>query len=275
MSTNNEKTNNKDFNKTTDIKEFKPPSLNEASSMPSYKQIKKSFSKDLSVRDQNFKPDDIILSQMRIDEAENIKIQNLIKEGIKEGISSLEKLAYETAYKLGNEQGIKTAYEEKKQDLENTISSYKQIIQDLLDFRLKMTKINEDYLVKLTYLIAQIIVNEKIEQNPMVVKNVIEKAIKYTVENEKITIKVSKRDFEYADKIKEELIAKNNNLNNLNIELDKNIENGGCIIETNFSKIDANIRTMFNKFEKYLKLNKDSSILDLDDASISSNEEDK
>lgn len=224
--------------------------------------MKKDFKKDLSSRDQHFRPDELLLSQMKIDDEESKKIILKIKEGIEEGINNIKKETYDNAYKSGYEDGEKKAYSEKLNEIETTLDSFKIIVDDLLVFREKVAKANEDNLVKLTYLIAETIVNDRIEKDPLLVKSIIEKVVKFASQEEKINIKISKRDFEFVEKIKEHIFSKYNNLNNLNIEPDKNITNGGCVIETNFAKIDANIRTIYTKISNFLKIKKEDVVLE-------------
>ncbi|MBN1114109.1 MAG: hypothetical protein JXA66_02085 [Oligoflexia bacterium] len=224
-----------------DIKEFIPPKIVVGEKLSSYSKIKSSFMQNLTLRDKSFKLDDIVLEQMQVEEEEKKAFDAKVNAEVAKQVSAIREKAHAEAYGKGLAEGTSRGFEEKKTELEQIIQNFGNICEDLLKLRLKMFESNENMLTKLVYLVAEVIINKEIEADPALVKNTIKKVIEYSGTEEEIRIKLSPRDYRAVDDIKKEILSTFGKIKNIQLEPDENVSNGGCIVETNFGEINANL----------------------------------
>jgi len=186
-----------------------------------------------------------ISNQKRIDE---------IKEGLIDGTSrEIEEKAYAKGFARGEKAGIESGNEK----IESVVNSIKQGLSELKKIRQDIYIETEQEIVKLAMAVARKIVCNEISVNRDTVVNVVKGAVKKVEDNEKVKVKLSRKDFEFIKNEKPAIIDKITNIENAGFIMDESVCDGGCIIETESGDIDSRIEKQFQAIEEaFESLNK-------------------
>ncbi|MFN4220247.1 MAG: FliH/SctL family protein, partial [bacterium] len=90
---------------------------------------------------------------------------------------------------------------------------------------------------------AEKVINKKIQEEPNIVISYLKELLTKVERSKNLTIWVNPNELEEVRSHKQNLMYMLEDVENLNIIPDERIEVGGCIIETNFGKIDSRIST--------------------------------
>jgi len=172
-----------------------------------------------------------------------------IIEEMKKKIKIVEKKAFEEGFDKGKQAGVES--EAKK--IETILSDFRQALLDLEKVKKKNYLNAEKETVNLSLSIARKIVCHEVSINKEVVLNVIKQAFKKVVDHEKIKIKISPSDFKFIEQSEFKISKIIDNIDKVAFEEDKNISDGGCIIETNLGDIDARIEEQLQVVEEAFK----------------------
>ncbi len=165
-----------------------------------------------------------------IQEAMN-QAQNKAKEILEQAVNEGFQKGYQEAQKQVN-----NIYQQKMLQLE-------QEINNIINIRQELIKEFEKEIVELAFQIAEKIINKKIQEEQSVVTSYLADLLAKVERSKSITIWVNPQELEDVKNSKEKLKYLLEDVENLNIAPDERIEKGGCIIETNFGKIDSRIST--------------------------------
>lgn len=187
------------------------------------------------------------------------------KEGVKEILSdafnqikaqSLQikgdarKEGFDTGYREGFEKGEQAAREEFAPFLETLQKS----IEELSGFRKMMHGKLEREMIELVVELTKKIVQFELATREDSIQNMIHLAVQSVLDRESLVIKVHPVDQGYAEKYRPELKKMFGEINNISIEANSGIERGGCVIESNFGAIDAQISQLNEQMDKILRL---------------------
>lgn len=231
--------NNLNKNETEDQAEIK-------SYQPKIFTLKQSEIATNNYMEQKKKGSDFVMSDVvkkisGIEGMEKAEEFELIETKVDEKVKQIEKNAYDEAYKLGLEQGKSVALEEKKQELDSLFSQFENLLKSIENIKLELIHQNEAHIVRSVYHIAQKIAYDHIQQNPELVLEVIKKSVAACQSEENIVLTVSPEQEKIIEDIKKLSHKEFDFLKNLKIETSADIAPGGCVVETNYSKIDAQV----------------------------------
>jgi flagellar biosynthesis/type III secretory pathway protein FliH len=99
----------------------------------------------------------------------------------------------------------------------------------------------ERLLLRLCFEITTKVISNEIKENSDIILSVIKKALTYIADRERIIIRVAKNDFENVSNNKDFWLPVTERLQDILIEQDERIEQGGCIIESNSGMVDARL----------------------------------
>ena len=107
--------------------------------------------------------------------------------------------------------------------------------------KLDLVSFNEAHIVKLVYYLASRLAMKEIGKDSESVLNVMKQAIELADEDENILVRVAPSQVAFLEELKKETTRELDFVKNVTFEADKDIEVGGCVIETNYGEIDARI----------------------------------
>ncbi len=100
--------------------------------------------------------------------------------------------------------------------------------------------------------IARQVVKTEVTQNPEVVAQVLQNALRRVTDKDQVRIRVSLPDAAQVRGMREDLLNLMDGVKNLEIVDDRRIGQGGCVVETNAGTIDAKIETQLDEVERAL-----------------------
>ncbi len=170
----------------------------------------------------------------------------LIEQKIAEIQPNLEKEKAEE-YNRGYSDGETSGKSEVHLQLEELLNKLSQTIRETIDFNSNLLKEAEKTIINLAFHFAKKIVGESIVTQEKIIRDHVNKALKYIVDESKLLFHVHPDDVDQFNE-KEKFIPKEY-VNHIEIIPDEKITRGGCVLETNSGMIDATIETQLAELE--------------------------
>lgn len=134
--------------------------------------------------------------------------------------------------------------------LEQVLNSLQAALSELEKVKKEVYSNAEKEAVELALAIARKIVCHEVNTNKAVVLSVVKEALKRVVDHKKVKIRVNPSDLNVIKEAKSQFSDFVDNTENITIEEDEAILNGGCVIETDLGEIDARIENQFQTVEE-------------------------
>ena len=201
----------------------------------------------------DFVMNNVLRQTTGVDAIEKLSEETKIENKVLEKLTLIQAEAYQKAFDLGLEEGLKKALTEKTNDINHNLDELEKLMLKLINLKEEMAKQNESHLIQLVYEIARRIAFDHIEENPEVVISVIKNAIEIAQANEDITVLVSGTQVDFLEKMKLQTGREFEFLKKIKFQVSDQVTSGSCIIETNFGVVDARIEERVNKLWTELK----------------------
>jgi flagellar assembly protein FliH len=161
-----------------------------------------------------------------------------------------QKLGYDEGYKEGFQKGEN----ESSLEFEPFFKTFDQCVRDLTIFRKKMYGKVEREMMEMVVGLTKKIVHHEMSIREDSIKDMIRLAVDSVLDKETMIIKVNPADKGYAESFRPELYLLFDEIGNITFEASPKIERGGCVIETNFGTVDAQIKHLDDVIDKILNL---------------------
>lgn len=155
---------------------------------------------------------------------------------------------YDEGYQKGFEEGQRT----EKEKLDGALNALQRIFEEFALLRQSLYNEAEMAIVKLSLSIARKLLDREIAVNPDSVLSVARCALRKVVDPTKIKIRINPSDIKTVENHKDDILGQLGKNSAIRIESDGTIQRGGCIIETSFGDIDAQIDQQYQVIEKAL-----------------------
>ena len=186
-----------------------------------------------------------------------VSAENEIQKMYKEADEKIEyeiKVSQNRGYQDGYQIGIEKGKEEIVQNGIAIIEKIEKIHEDMLDQKAAIFEENEEELIELSFQLAQKIVKKEIKCDKDIIRKNLTEALKKVPISKNLTIIVNWEDLEYIKEIKNQLFAEIHGVEKIDILENKNIERGGCVLETSMGTIDATINSQLEiVYEKLMQ----------------------
>ncbi|MCS7164852.1 MAG: FliH/SctL family protein [Candidatus Calescibacterium sp.] len=202
---------------------------------------------------------------LKLQEIENMK-NTILSEAQKQAKTIIEKAiqdaqtkiqeALEQGYKQGFEQGLNEAQKKLEEQYNKKLNEIQEEINNFTNIRKKLVKEFEREIIDLVFEVAEKIISKKIQEEHSIVTSYLADLLSRVERSKTITIWVNPEELEEVRNYKENLKYLLEDVENLSIAPDERISKGGCIIETNFGKIDSRISTKLEVLKEILLKNK-------------------
>ncbi len=157
--------------------------------------------------------------------------------------------------KRGYEEGIRKAEQEIDETRKTALQESQQIVTAAGRTKMQILRTAESDMMRLVMAIARKVIAGEIETNPEVVINVISEALTYLDKTENISVHINPQEvLQVLDAVNTgQITDKNNKLVDFDVQADKRVSTGGCIIDGEEGQIDASIETRINRIEKSIQ----------------------
>lgn len=156
--------------------------------------------------------------------------------------------SYDEGYQKGFEEGQRT----EKAKFDGALNALQRIFEEFELLRQSLTNEAEIAIVKLSLSIARKLLDREIEVNPDSVLSVARCALRKVVDSTKIKIRINPSDIKTVENHKDKILGQLGKNSAIRIESDGTIQRGGCIIETSFGDIEAQIDKQYQIIEQAL-----------------------
>lgn len=173
----------------------------------------------------------------KLDEGEfNAKVEELLAAERLRMRQQLDQ-STEERFQAGLAQGRSEGSAEIKRAVE-LFQNYAQILQ--AEKRELATKAEQSAL-ELAFLLAKKIISEELATRPEAVIDIAKRALQQVLDCDQIRLRVNSEDYEYLRTVQNELQAIVGTNATLEVKVDKSVERGGCMIETERGSLDARL----------------------------------
>jgi flagellar assembly protein FliH len=165
------------------------------------------------------------------------------------------------AVENGNAEGREAGFAEGKAEVERLIQRTQTVLQRVQDKRAEILEETEQEIINLVLLIAKKVVKAISEsQRSVIVSNVVQ-ALRKVKGRGNIFIRVNLADLKLTTAHTKDFISLVEGAKSVQIVEDPTVDEGGCIIETDFGEIDARIASQLTELEaKILELSPIKSV---------------
>ncbi len=156
----------------------------------------------------------------------------------------------ETARKEGFEAGKEEGYEDGKSEVERLIQHLRIIISKAIEKRNQIIDQSETQIIDLVLLISQKVIKVISENQKNVVINNVIQALRKLKSRGDVVIRVNLEDVKLTSEHVKDFMRMVENVRSITVMEDASVDRGGCIIETDFGRIDARISSQFKEIEE-------------------------
>ena len=187
------------------------------------------------------------------------------KEGVKELLKdALDKAkrqsieikvrAKKEGHDTGYEEGFKKGEEAAQKEFSPFLATIEDLIADLTIFRKNMYDKVEREMVEMVVSLAKKVIHFEFSTRDDAVQEMIRLAVQSVLDREPMVIKINPADKGYAESFRPELHHLFSEIKNITFEAHSGVERGGCIVETNFGVVDAQIDKLGEQMDRILDL---------------------
>ncbi len=188
------------------------------------------------------------------EKGQNIDIEAVKREAYLQGHEEGYKKAKEEAQKEAAEM-IRQMEEQHKKEmndlLNQTIKRLGNVIDDVSGLRKEIISKADKDILEIALLVAKKVIKTEISQNKEILLNNIKEAIRNAIDRDHILIKVNPEDYNFLKGIED--LNRLLEVKEVILQKEDSISEGGCIVETKYSEIDARIESQFKYIEKNIK----------------------
>jgi len=163
---------------------------------------------------------------------------------------------YEEGFLLGREEGYESGYQkgykEGKEKAEKLINEALEIKNSYISMRNKALKEAEKDLIELVITIYEKVLYEKVEEDEEYIISLILNGIEDLEIKEKLTVIVSKQDYEVVKKNEQIILAKASLIDSIEIKINSDMKKGDCVLETSKGNIDVSLRGQLSEIKDLL-----------------------
>lgn len=195
---------------------------------------------------------------LRILQAEH-QAREIIAQAEQEA-ETIRKKAFEKGWQDGFAVGQKEAEKEAQKILEEKITLWKKWFAALRENRKEILMNLEEPILEFSFALAKKVIGRVIERESFI-EGTIRRALQKLSNRERVLLRVHKNDYVRIKEMKEELLRSIDGLGYLEIQEDPRVTEGGCIVETVFGSIDAQVDTQLSNLrEEVFKILKEENL---------------
>lgn len=194
----------------------------------------------------------------QIMETANLQINNLVQQS-EEAINQAKEEGYQSGYKTGYNDGFKQVHT----DLINQINSLDTLAEAAFKVKKEIIASSEKEILKLTLVIAEKVLKQKLEVHPEIMLNIVKAAVNELKDKEEVSIIVNPQLTNYLYNFSEELKLTIKGLKSIKILEDRTIHIDGVIVEASEHRIDARLETQISEITKQLMLESEENPVEI------------
>jgi len=203
----------------------------------------------------DFRMNDAVRVQTGIDKVEKQNEEEQIEAAALEKLKEIQEQAFQEAYQLGLDEGRRQAFEKHSSEISERMKSLDQLLLTIKDLKKEMAAFNEAHLMQLVYQMAARLAKVELDGNNQAMVQILRDAVGLAQDEENVTVRVSTAQFEFLENLKKETGRELDFIRKIRFEPSAEINDGGCIVETNYGEVDARIEQRIQQLWSVLSEN--------------------
>jgi flagellar assembly protein FliH len=194
--------------------------------------------------------------QLNVDKAKE-GVMQLLQDAMnkaKKQTGELKSNARKQGYETGFEDGFNKGKEAAKIEINPALETTRHLVEELSEFRKEMYDKVEREMIKMIIALTKKVIHFEFSTHEDAVQDMIRLAVQSVLDKESMVIKIHPTDKEYAESFLPELHHMYSEIKNITFVAHSGIKRGGCVIETNFGVIDAQIEKLEEQIDRILNL---------------------
>ncbi|MEW6057832.1 MAG: FliH/SctL family protein [Bdellovibrionota bacterium] len=229
-----------DVDRENVIEDYNPGALSNTKGIH-YSDVIRDSKESASRKSARFRLNELTRGPLSVEEEEEERIQSEIEKRLEVRFNEMREQVNKEAYEEGFAAGKNDAKTQVLAEAKPLIEGFDKFVHELENARHEIYKANEEFLINLVCKLAKAVILRELKEDVDYTKRLIVGLLDRVGTRENIKIFVGNEVYSSADKLKEGLAQNLGQLKNISIELDPEIENRGCRVETEFGEIDARI----------------------------------
>lgn len=197
-------------------------------------------------KDKRFSLHELVRGPLSVEEEE----RRAIEERVNARVSAVQEEAKAKAFDVGYQDGLKKGYEEAYRQFQQEGAARLQKLDAFLSeaesAKTEIFRANERFLMELVYRIGRMITLRELSTDREYVLRLARELIERVGVRDNITLRVHPGEKETIGMLKEGLEKAIVGMKNLEIEASSQVNQGGCILETEWNAIDASVQTQLD-----------------------------
>lgn len=195
------------------------------------------------------------------DQANVKKAKEGVKELLKDALdkaqrqaTNIKASAQKEGYDAGYAEGFKKGEDAAREEFKPFLETVEGMISDLTIFRKNMYDKLEREMIEMVAALAKKVVHFEFSMRDDAVQEMIRLAVQSVLDRESLVIKINPVDKGYAESFRPELHHLFSEIKNITFEAHSGVARGGCVVESNFGVIDAQIDKLDEQMNRILNL---------------------
>ncbi|OGQ94850.1 MAG: hypothetical protein A2521_11280 [Deltaproteobacteria bacterium RIFOXYD12_FULL_57_12] len=155
----------------------------------------------------------------------------------------------EEAFKKGRLTGMKEAEEQ----FGAVTQALAAALEDIAQLRSEILTNSTEDMLKLVLAIAEQVIRSEITVRKDVILTTLNEALQAAIRSDEFHVRVNPDDLAMATEKKSQFLSRIAGLKNINFEADPKISPGGCIVESQFGRVEATIESQFAEIRRHLE----------------------
>ena len=171
---------------------------------------------------------------------------------LQQKLNSIGDENYQRGLQDGFQRGNKEGLNQGKADANGVIQQFQSLLKEIITQKQTIFDSLEKDLFDLALTISQKVVGVISERDQELVLDSIRKSLPLLLEKSKLKIKVAPEQEDFVNEQLEQIMASDKDLKEIQVEADRRISLGGCILETSSGRVNSGLEKQLEILEKEL-----------------------
>lgn len=233
------------------IMEFQMPALRRGT-----EQVVVDFLDSVRKSKNHFRAAETTRVQTGLDQLESQSVEEEIEKKMLEKLKPIQESAFQEAHQLGLIEGKREAFASASAEIAESLRNMSDFLESMKTLKRELYQQNESHLIRLLLSIASKIAFHDVQTHEEGLKKLLLASLEEAQADEKVTVRLSPSHLNFFEELQKQNDFELEILKKAKFLADENLSPGGCIIETNYGEIDAQIEQrvekLFASFEEVI-----------------------
>jgi flagellar assembly protein FliH len=206
-----------------------------------YSEVARGFPDEAAQKNSRFRISDLARTPLSVEAEEEARIESEVQRRLEDRFNQLREQVSKEAYAEGFASGKGDARTQVQTEAKPMLNAFEELIRNFEHMSLEIFKANEAFMMKLLFHLVRSVVLKELKDDRTYTQRLVTHLLERIGTRENIKIFVGQAAFSSAESLKEGLAQSLGQLKNISVELDPNVIDSGCRVETDFGEIDGRI----------------------------------